>query len=251
MIAFYTSGHGFGHASRDIEVMNAICRRRPDASNHRPHRRSRAGCLTSPSRRRLEVQAVDTDSGRRANDSLTSGRTRNRTACSPVLRPLRRSCRRRSGLAAGLGAAAVVADVPPLACAAAARAGIPAIVLGELHLGLDLSRSRPVRASRRPASCDVIEAAYARPPPTRLRLPLHGGFAPMAPIVRDIPFVARRSAHGRAVGAHRPRARDRPPDRARVVRRARRPDAVRAGRTRGPRPARHDRSSKRRRTEGR
>ena len=30
MIAFYTSGHGFGHASRDIEVLNELGRRRPD-----------------------------------------------------------------------------------------------------------------------------------------------------------------------------------------------------------------------------
>ena len=30
-----------------------------------------------------------------------------------------------------------------------------------------------------------------------LRLPLHGGFAPMMPVVRDIPFVARRSMVGR------------------------------------------------------
>ena len=30
MIAFYVSGHGFGHASRDIEVLNELGRRRPE-----------------------------------------------------------------------------------------------------------------------------------------------------------------------------------------------------------------------------
>ena len=30
MIGFYISGHGFGHASRDIEVLNALGRLAPD-----------------------------------------------------------------------------------------------------------------------------------------------------------------------------------------------------------------------------
>ena len=29
-VVFYISGHGFGHASRDVEVMNALGARRPD-----------------------------------------------------------------------------------------------------------------------------------------------------------------------------------------------------------------------------
>src|SRR4051794_36536836 len=29
-IAFYISGHGFGHASRQVEIINAFARRRPD-----------------------------------------------------------------------------------------------------------------------------------------------------------------------------------------------------------------------------
>ena len=29
-VAFYISGHGFGHASRQIEIINAFGRRRPD-----------------------------------------------------------------------------------------------------------------------------------------------------------------------------------------------------------------------------
>ena len=32
MLVFYISGHGFGHASRDIEVLNALGRLAPDVS---------------------------------------------------------------------------------------------------------------------------------------------------------------------------------------------------------------------------
>ena len=31
-VAFYISGHGFGHASRQIELINALGTRRPDLS---------------------------------------------------------------------------------------------------------------------------------------------------------------------------------------------------------------------------
>jgi len=47
-----------------------------------------------------------------------------------------------------------------------------------------------------PQVIPAIEHAYATA--TRaLRLPLHGGFAPMAAVTRDIPFIARRSARDR------------------------------------------------------
>src|SRR5258708_20273300 len=31
LIVFYVSGHGFGHAYRDIELIRTLCARRPDA----------------------------------------------------------------------------------------------------------------------------------------------------------------------------------------------------------------------------
>ena len=36
-IVFYISGHGFGHASRSIEVINAILAKRPETRSRRPH----------------------------------------------------------------------------------------------------------------------------------------------------------------------------------------------------------------------
>src|SRR5690349_21229035 len=31
-LAFYVSGHGFGHASRQVEIINTVARRAPDAA---------------------------------------------------------------------------------------------------------------------------------------------------------------------------------------------------------------------------
>ncbi len=45
-IAFYVSGHGFGHASRSIEVINAILGQAARGAHRRPHVAPRAGCST-------------------------------------------------------------------------------------------------------------------------------------------------------------------------------------------------------------
>ena len=63
------------------------------------------------------------------------------------------------------------------------------------HLGLDLCRLSTVRGHRPRRRRDdrrVVCAGGAR-----LRLPLHGGFETMRTVVRDIPFIARRSRRGR------------------------------------------------------
>ncbi len=89
----------------------------------------------------------------------------------------------------------VVADAPPLACAAARAAGVPAVVLSnftwdwiyegyaeELHSAPDL--------------IPRIQDAY-RGASEAWRLPLHGGFETFDRIV-DVPFIARHAAHDRA-----------------------------------------------------
>jgi len=47
-----------------------------------------------------------------------------------------------------------------------------------------------------PGVLRTIRDAYASTTHA-LRLPMHGGFGPMASVVRDIPFIARRSGRGR------------------------------------------------------
>lgn len=93
------------------------------------------------------------------------------------------------------GVQLVLSDVPPLATAAAVRAGIPSLVIANftwdwIYQGLE-------RFDRdAPGVLSTIERAYASTT-CALRLPLHGGFAPMTSVVRDIPFIARRSRRGR------------------------------------------------------
>ena len=94
----------------------------------------------------------------------------------------------------------VLGDIPPLACAAAARAGVPSVAIGNFTWDW-IYDANGMFDSLAPGVIDTIRNAYAAA--TRaLRLPMHGGFEPMAAVTTDIPFIARRSIHGRA-GARR------------------------------------------------
>src|SRR5262245_15939170 len=68
-IVFYISGHGFGHASRSIEVINAIVDRRPDVKII--VRSSVASCVVSlTARAGVTLEPVECDTGVVQLDSL-------------------------------------------------------------------------------------------------------------------------------------------------------------------------------------
>jgi L-arabinokinase len=90
-----------------------------------------------------------------------------------------------------LGADLVVGDIPPLAFAAAERAGVKSFALGNFTWDW-IYRTYPAFEDQAPEVIPTIQAAYATA--TRaLRLPCHGGFEPMAAVTADIPFIARLS----------------------------------------------------------
>ena len=93
------------------------------------------------------------------------------------------------------GATAVVSDAPPLAVAAADRAGIPAVVVANFTWDW-IYAFYPEFESLAPGVIDRIAGAYARAA-LALRLPIAGGFQSMAGLVRDIPLIARRSRRSR------------------------------------------------------
>jgi L-arabinokinase len=88
------------------------------------------------------------------------------------------------------GADVVVGDVPPLAFAAAARAGIPSVAISNFTWDW-IYEAYGGFAREAPHVLPVIAQAYAHATRT-LRLPLHGGFASMTR-VEELPLVARLS----------------------------------------------------------
>jgi UDP:flavonoid glycosyltransferase YjiC (YdhE family) len=194
-IGFYISGHGFGHAARDIEVIHALTARRSDLQVI--VRTSVTPALfTAIAGERVELQPLETDSGLTQIDSLHIDEE---DSARQAARFYATFDRRVDDEAAALRAAAidlVVGDVPPLAFAAAARARIPSLAVANFTWDWIYS-VYPAFDRIAPEVQPTIRAAYAQT--TRaLRLPLHGGFEPMAAVTVDIPLIARRSTRDRA-----------------------------------------------------
>jgi hypothetical protein len=191
IIVFYVSGHGFGHASRDVELMLALMARQPSARII--VRTSVAGWLFAPLAGfgGIDVQQVETDTGITQIDSLTIDEDDTVRRAADFYAQFDAHAAREAGMLTAGGADLVVGDVPPLAFAAAARAGIRSVAVGNFTWDWIYS-IYPAFDRLAPHVMPAITRAYAATSHA-LRLPIHGGFEPMAAVTRDIPFIARRS----------------------------------------------------------
>ena len=185
-IAFYISGHGFGHASRSIEVINALVDRQPGA---RVIIRSEVApwLVARTARPGVTLTPVACDTGVVQIDSLTLDEAATLERARAFMTTFPARVDHEVGWLKSIGATHVVADLPPLGIAAAQAAGLPAIALGNftwdwIYAGYagsdDLVR--------------LIGEVYGHTT-LALRLPMWGGFATM-PRVVDLPLVARRSS---------------------------------------------------------
>jgi hypothetical protein len=191
-IVFYISGHGFGHASREIEIVNALRDLRPDLPVV-----IRTGAkrwifdltLRSPA----ALQHVECDTGVVQIDSLRLDEAETVRRAGEFYGEFDAKVEAERRTLQALGPALVVGDVPPLAFAAARAAGIPSMAIANftwdwIYEAYDpAGRGYPDLAARIRDAC-----AHAG---LFLRLPMWGGFA-MAPpeSTRDLPLVARRSS---------------------------------------------------------
>ena len=195
VVVFYISGHGFGHASRDIELVRTICGRRRDARII--VRSTVPRWLFAPADgASVEVQALETDTGLVQIDSLSFDEEKTAREAARFYAEFERRAAIEAELLAGVRADLVVGDIPPLAFAAAERAGVPSVALGNFTwdwiYGVYEAFERIA-----PDVIPSIRSAYATATQA-LRLPLHGGFEPMSDVTRDIPFIARQSTRDAA-----------------------------------------------------
>ena len=191
-IVFYISGHGFGHASRSIEVINAILARRPE---------TRIGVRTAAPRwifdltvkGKVTFSTLETDTGVVQIDALTLDEADSIRRASSFHSDLVTRAASETRSLRELGAGLIVGDIPPLAFAVGAAAGIPSIGLGNFTWDWVYADYPRVRLA--PSLLPAIRAAYGRAS-MALRLPMSGGFESFSN-VRDIPFIARHSSKTR------------------------------------------------------
>lgn len=188
-VAFYVSGHGFGHASRQVEIIHALCDVWPDGRIL-----VRTGApewfFDRSLSRPVTCVPGDTDTGVVQVDSLHVDAPASIAAAWAFHRTLDGRATAEARLLAHHDTRLVVADAPALGCAAAHRAGVPAVVVS--NFTWDWIYEHYAQCLREtPQLVPTIQDAY-RTAHMALRLPMAGGFEPFA-TVHDVPLVARLS----------------------------------------------------------
>ena len=191
-IVFYVSGHGFGHASRTIEVINAIFAKRPE---------TRIGVRTAAPRwlfdltvkGKVSFSTLETDTGVVQVDALTVDEADSIRRASSFHSDLVTRAASETRMLRELGAGLIVGDIPPLAFAVSASSGIPSIALGNFTWDWIYGDYPRVRLA--PSLLPAIRGAYAKAS-MALRLPMCGGFESFTN-VKDIPFIARHATRTR------------------------------------------------------
>ena len=193
-VVFYISGHGFGHASRQVEIINALSTLRPTC---------RVVVRTSAPRWLFDRSVTgpftfvpgDTDTGVVQVDSLHVDVPTSIARAWDFHGGLDARAAAEATLLAEHDARLVVGDVPPLACAAALRAGLSSVVVSNFTWDWIYAHYAR-RSADTPQLLSVIRDAY-QSADTAFRLPMAGGFEPFANIV-DVPLVARHARRSEA-----------------------------------------------------
>ena len=178
-IVFYISGHGFGHASRSREVIGTLRHRRPDIE---------VTVKTSAPRhlfQSVELIPFEADTGMVQVDSLSLDEAESLRRAIAFHAELPQKAAAEGRFLKDHGAHLVVGDIPPLAFAAAAAAGVPSVALGNftwdwIYSGYSGAPDGLIRA---------IRDAY-RQATLALRLPMSAGFEGLESKTRDLPFIA-------------------------------------------------------------
>ncbi len=192
-LAFYISGHGFGHASRQIAIINAVAERLPGVP---------VFLRTSAARWLLDrtiappftVDSEPSDVGVVQIDSLRLDARATIEQAREFYRTMPQRAGREAAKLRAHGVALVISDAPPLACAAAAVAGVPSIVVSNFTWDW-IYEQYSEHLPDAPDLIPTMTAAY-RLAQGAWRLPMHGGFETFDRIV-DVPLVARHARYGR------------------------------------------------------
>jgi hypothetical protein len=190
-IAFYISGHGFGHASREVEIINALGGRvdiliRSAVSPGLLSRTLRVpyALLPGPCDTGI-VQSTSVSHDDRA--TVAAARTFYGAYQDHVAAELARLASRDVDL--------VVSDIPPLAISVAEALGVPSVAVANFTWDW-IYETHPGFAEQAADVLDLIRSAYRRAT-LALELPFGAGFD-VFPAVRRVPLVARRSTRDRA-----------------------------------------------------
>jgi L-arabinokinase len=188
MIAAYVSGHGFGHATRTAEVLRVLRALDPGVPlavvSSAPARLFQSA-VAGP----LLTRALACDVGLAQRDALEIDEVETVRAWRRFMQGWPALVEAEADWLRGRGVRLVLGDVPPLACAAAAAAGVPCAVLANFSWDW-IYRHYAQRWPALGEAADWAADAYRRAT-LLIKLPFAGDLSVFRRIA-EIPLVARR-----------------------------------------------------------
>jgi predicted glycosyltransferase len=192
-VVFYISGHGFGHASREVEVINAIGAARPELTIVVRTVVSEA-LLARTLRTAVTRLEGPCDTGVIQRDSVTHDDDATVREAAAFQKTMSARVEAELVRLRPFDVRAIVGDIPPMAFDVAARLDAPSIALANFTWDWIYEwYVEPLRAA--PNLLEEIRRSYRRTTHA-LELPLSGGFD-VFPRVTRIPFIARHSTRTR------------------------------------------------------
>jgi len=199
MLVAYASGHGYGHLTRLGEVLRAVRAEAPGLPV--------AVVGTAPDwlvRRAvpgpLSFRPAECDVGLAQRDALVIDEASTAERCRAFEATWERRIEAEVGFLRASGARAVLGDIPPLAFAAAARAGVPSLALGNFSWDW-IYRHLAGRQPSLAASAERAARAYAQAG-LLLELPFAGDLSAF-PRREPVGLVARRPRVGKSEARRR------------------------------------------------
>lgn len=199
MLVAYASAHGYGHLTRLGEVLRAVRARAPrlpvTVVGTAPEWLVRAAVPGQ-----LSIRVAECDVGLAQRDALAFDEPATAERCRAFEASWEARVQAEAGFLRACGARAVLGDIPPLAFAAAARAGVPSLALGNFSWDW-IYRHLAGRQPGLAASAELAARAYARAG-LLLELPFAGDLS-VFPRREPVGLVARRPRVGRAEARRR------------------------------------------------
>jgi hypothetical protein len=191
MIVFYISGHGFGHASREVEVINRLGELAPILIRSAVS----PALLTRTVLVAYELLAGACDTGVIQSTSVAHDDEATVREAITFYETFDARVEAEVALLRSRGVRLIVSDIAPLAFPVAARLGVPAIAISNFTWDW-IYETHPQFLPGGASAIALIRSCY-RQAALALELPFSGGFE-IFPTVEKLPLIARRPTRSRA-----------------------------------------------------
>lgn len=193
---FFISGHGFGHASRQVEVINALGRIGGPGLRVIIRSAASPSLLERTVRVPFELRPGICDTGLVQTNSVTQDDRATFAAAQAFYGTFDDRVRAEAAALAADQPSVIVCDIAPLGLAVAAALGVPSVFIGNFTWDWIYEGQAAFRA--RAEAIETIRRAQSLATLT-LKLPLSPSFEGSGlRHISPLPLIARQSTHGRA-----------------------------------------------------